>query len=128
MAAVEHNLEGDRDLLCVAPVSSCNNILLAASGFSDGPREALGRGPLCARGLNGEADDIPIWDIVAGLVLLDLRDFSCIGDVACLLIFQLCAFDRCGDCEVHDYEGTGQSVFCCEADVSFRDRVIHIIM
>ena len=78
MAAVERNLEGDRDLLCVAPVVSCNDILRAASGFYDGPYEALGRGPPCARGLNGEANDIPFWDIIAGLVLLDLRDLSCI--------------------------------------------------
>ena len=82
MAAVERNLEGDRDLLCVAPIAFCNDILRAASGFSDGPYEALGRGSPCAGGLNGEADDIPVWDIVTGLVLLDLRDFSCIGDVA----------------------------------------------
>ena len=91
MAAIKRNLEGNGDLLCVAPESSCNNILRAASGFSDGPHEALDRGPPCARGLSGEADDIPVWDIVAGLVLLDLRDFSCIGDVACLLVFLLCA-------------------------------------
>ena len=45
MAAVKRNLEGNGDLLCVAPVASYNNILRAASGFSDGPHEALGRGP-----------------------------------------------------------------------------------
>ena len=47
MAAVERNLEGDRDLLCVAPVASCNDILRAASGFCDGPHEALERGSPC---------------------------------------------------------------------------------
>ena len=107
MATVERNLEGNSDLLCVAPVASCNDILRAAFGFCDGPLEALGRGPPCAGGLNGEADDISVWNILTGLILLDLRDFSCIGDVACLLVFLLCAFDRRGDCEVHDYEGTG---------------------
>ena len=107
MAAVERDLEGDRDLLCVAPVASCNDIFRAASGFCDGPHETLGRGSPCAGGLNGEADDILVWEIVEGLVLLDLRDLSCIGDVACLLVFLLCAFDRRGDYEVHDYEGTG---------------------
>ena len=87
MAAVKRDLEGDRDLLCVAPIASCNDILRAASGFCDGPHEALGRGSPCAGGLNGETDDIRIWDIVAGLVLLDLRDLSFVGDVAAYSYF-----------------------------------------
>ena len=46
MAVVKRNLEGNEDLLCVAPVASCDNILRASSGFSDGPHEALGGGAL----------------------------------------------------------------------------------
>ena len=68
MAAIKRNLKGDGDLLCVTPVASCNNILRAASGFSDVPHEAFGRRTPCARGLNGEADDIPVWVIIAGFV------------------------------------------------------------
>ena len=58
MAAEERNLEGDGDLLCVAPIAYCNDVLRAASGFSDGPYEALGRGSSCAGGLNGEAVNV----------------------------------------------------------------------
>ena len=34
VAAIKRNLKGNGDLLCIAPVASCNNILRAASGFS----------------------------------------------------------------------------------------------
>ena len=81
VAAVECNLEGDRDLLCVAPIALCNDVLRAASGFCNGPHEALGRGSPCAGGLNGEVAYVLVWDVVAGLVMLesvlDLRDLSC---------------------------------------------------
>ena len=76
MAAVELDVEGDRDLLCVAPIASCNDILRAASGFCDGPHEALGRGSPSAGGLNGKADDISVWDIVTGPTTPSAGPFS----------------------------------------------------